>query len=551
MNPRLSRTELVVIAALMLTGAALRFWNPGALGLNHFDEGVYTFSALGMSDAGQPRVLYPDQVKFSPLVFPALVSLSFRALGGPSDFAAAFPNLLAGSITVILLWAIGRTWFGPAAGVAAAAMTAMSQYHITLSRAVLTDVCFAAVFVTALYAINQAFRTERMAWAVAGGLLTGVAWNTKYHGWFALIIPGLCLFPALWRWWKGALFPARAMRILVVIGLVALCCYVPWLLYIQSQPGGYAELAKYQRTMLSRHYAQNLILQAAMQNYWEGPLSRASIPIALACVLLITGARLTAAVAAYIAAVSLLSIFAGGWGTAALLSLAAIPGIRRMYGRFPGLLLIAWMMLWLLATPLYHPYSRLALPFTLATFLGAGVSMMRLLANDGAAHIRWQPVLAASACACLVFLFSRGMSAGELWAPAHSVRSAAAEIESIAPAGSRVIVIGEPALAFYLHRDGRRAFERTENLASLERVSTDAYLATGLYTRLAPELRDAMQILRPRLTPLKTMPLRPNEIRLLDDLTPNEARAFRQHPDGTFDVTLYRFAPLTAAAVRP
>jgi hypothetical protein len=542
---------MVIVAALTLTAAALRFWNSGALGLNHFDEGVYTFSALGMSDARQPRVLYPDQMKFSPLVFPALVSLSFRALGGPSDFAAVFPNLLAGSMTVILLWAIGRAWFGPGAGVAAAAMTAMSQYHIAFSRAVLTDVCFAAVFVAALHAVNQAFRTERMVWAIAGGLLTGVAWNTKYHGWFALIIAVMCVVPGLWRWRQGEPFPARPMRILVVIGAVALCCYVPWLVYIQSQPGGYAELAKYQRTMLSRHYAQNLVIQAAMQNYWEGPLSRASIPIALACVLLITGARLTPAIAACITTVSLLSIFAGAWGTAALLSLAAIPAIRRMYGRFPGLLLIAWMMLWLLATPLYHPYSRLALPFTLATFLGAGVWMMRWLANDGTAHIRWQPVLAASTCACLVFLFSRGMSARELWAPAHSIRSAAAEIESIAPAGSRVIVVGEPELAFYLHRDGRRAFERTEKLASLEQVSTEAYLVTGLYARLAPELRDTMQVLKPRLTPLKTVPLRPNGIRLVDDLPPAKARVFKQHPNGAFDVTVYRFAPITAAAVRP
>jgi 4-amino-4-deoxy-L-arabinose transferase-like glycosyltransferase len=551
MTPRLSRNELAIVAALALTGAALRFWNCWFIGLNHFDEGVYTFSALGIADSRQPHLLYPGQMKFSPLVFPALVGLAFQAFGGPSDFAAAFPSLAAGSMTVLLLWWIGRTWFGPAAGVAAAAMTAMSQYHIALSRAVLTDVCFAAIFVTALYAINRAFRTERMAWAIFGGLLTGLAWNTKYHGWFTLIIAGACLVPALWRWRQGEPFPARAVRILVVIGVVALCCYGPWLVYIQSQPGGYAELAKYQRTMLSRHYAQNLFGQAAMQDYWEGPLSRASVPIALACALLMTGARLTARIAARIIAVSLLSMFAGAWGTAALLSLAAIPAIWRTYGRFPGLLLIAWMMLWVLATPLYHPYSRLALPFTLATFLGTGVWMMQSLANDGAARIRWQPVLAASACACLVFMFSRGMSASELWAPAHSFQFAAAEIESIVPAGSRVIVIGEPALAFYLHRDGRRAFERTETLASLEQVSTEVYLATGLYTRLAPELRDAMQILKPRLTPLRTVPLRPNEIRLVDDLTPVEARAFKQHPDGVFDVTLYRFAPLTAAAVHP
>src|SRR5690349_10850718 len=98
MTSRVGRREMVLVAALALVAGVLRFWNTSGLALNHFDEGVYTFTALGMSDGQQPHVFYPDQVKFSPMVFPTLVSLSFRLFGGPSNLAAAFPNLLLGTI---------------------------------------------------------------------------------------------------------------------------------------------------------------------------------------------------------------------------------------------------------------------------------------------------------------------------------------------------------------------------------------------------------------------------------------------------------------------
>ena len=56
---------------------------------------------------------------------------------------------------------------------------------------------------------------------------------------------------------------------------------------------------------------------------------------------------------------------------------------------------------------------------------------------------------------------------------------AAAAMQKIIPPGSRVIVIGEPPLAFYLHIANRPALERTEDLAVLESLNTSVFVVTG------------------------------------------------------------------------
>ena len=131
-------------------------------------------------------------------MFFSLVGLAYYVFGGPSDIAAILINTILGTLTVGLVWWVGRSWFGPQTGIAAAALLAFSEYHIGLSRTALTDVAFGFFFLLALACVVVAFQRQSIGLSIVAGLMVGLAWNTKYHGWFALLIAGAALLPFAW-----------------------------------------------------------------------------------------------------------------------------------------------------------------------------------------------------------------------------------------------------------------------------------------------------------------------------------------------------------------
>ncbi|MGH7507582.1 MAG: ArnT family glycosyltransferase, partial [Longimicrobiales bacterium] len=192
---RTTGSELAVLALVVLAAFIARFWAFGATGMSHFDEGVYAISATGL--AQPPHHLFPNQIHFSPPFYFTTVGIALRLFGGATDHVAVMVNILLGTATVAAVWWIGRTWFGARAGIIAAALLALSQFHILLSRVVLTDAAFSFWFILALAAITLAVDRRDYRLAVLAGAVVGMAWNTKYHGWFALLITGVALAPAL------------------------------------------------------------------------------------------------------------------------------------------------------------------------------------------------------------------------------------------------------------------------------------------------------------------------------------------------------------------
>ena len=73
---------------------------------------------------------------------------------GTSNFAAMAVNIAAGVFTALALWWVGRRWFGPTAGLAAATLAALSDVHIFFSRTALTDVVMCFFLVCALYFLH-------------------------------------------------------------------------------------------------------------------------------------------------------------------------------------------------------------------------------------------------------------------------------------------------------------------------------------------------------------------------------------------------------------
>ncbi|MCP4362622.1 MAG: glycosyltransferase family 39 protein [Chloroflexi bacterium] len=544
------RLEALIMAALILLGFGLRAWQLENAGLDHFDEGVYVFSALGLTDSTQPHQLYPQQERFSPPVYLGLLSLSYLLNGGPADTAAIFVNILLGTISIGLIWWIGRSWFNSTVGIVAATLLTFSEYHIELSRTALTDITFSLFFLIALAVIVAALRRQSFGWAMLAGLAVGIAWNSKYHGMFALIATGGALLPYSWLQYRQGKPIRRNFLLFGVMGVVAVACYLPWALYIQSQPGGYAGLAAYQRTLLSLAWPANFWRYIQFQAYYIGPLSRFSVPLAffLAAIVSHRKIQLNSRFWALSGLLALVALGLGSVGTAVILTLIAIPILLRQRDLFASWLLLAWLGLWLVMTPLYQPYARLILPFVMAAYLAAGLVLAAAVnyLSDPQEESNWRPIGALAGVTTVTLLIAFLLpSQIEPWRPERNQAETAAAVQEIVPPGSRIIVLGEPTLAYYLHLAGYRAFERTEDMAVIESLETPVYLMTGTYADRAPSLRQGLKRLEDRLTLLGAFPMEPGDVRLLDDTPPQKATAYRTAPDDTYTLTLYYLSPQT------
>ena len=541
--PAVTTREWWLIGVLTAVAALLRGWSLHSAGLVQYDEGVYAFSGLGIIDPSQPFRTFPQQEKFSPPFHILMVALSYL-IGGVSDRSIVLLNVVSGTLTVPVLWLIGRRWFGPAAGAAAATLLAFGPTHLTLSRSGLTDVAFALNFLVAVFALVWALEEGGNWRAVLAGLATGLAWNTKYHGWFAgAIAIGAVL--ALHLRDRQIDETRRRFRTLVIAAVVAVACYIPWAIYIQSQPGSMEGWSRYFATMLRLDWLGNFWRHVQQQEYLEIGLSRFSIPLAVVAATIAHRGPVQQQLKQVlpILAVVLVSALAlGSFGTATLATIVMIPSMMKR-GGVAEWVLVGWIALWVVMAPVYHPYFRLLLPFCIATCLGAGQLLSMHLTAASAASDRRGLMLGLSALTAAIVL---GVAArvrpavADPWRWGDAMRSTAATLTTMIPEGARVTIIGEPALAFYLHRAGRPAFESPtpEDIASMQ---STGYLITGVYTNRAKALRAAVDARRAELDSVATLHVEPNDLRLLDDARPPGARAYRSAPDSTFDITLFRF----------
>lgn len=237
--------EIIIIVGLVVFAAVLRFWNLSSLGLTHFDEGSYAMTGRWIATFGKEGWIY--QSGHAPGLFPTLIGFFFLVFG-VTDYVAIAVSAVAGSLTVGLTYYVGKVWFNRTVGIIAALFLATTEYHLIYSRLALTDALFALFFWGAMACFFQGLRTTRRSWFVIGGLITGLCWNTKYHGFFPLVIVGLWLSSQMIlnlkrggkvTWgklpWRGFTYATLAANLV----------YIPWFLFVQISVG-YGEIFGYQ-----------------------------------------------------------------------------------------------------------------------------------------------------------------------------------------------------------------------------------------------------------------------------------------------------------------
>jgi 4-amino-4-deoxy-L-arabinose transferase-like glycosyltransferase len=367
----IAQRERTALMLLVVFAIGLRFALSTQISVEHWDEAVYA------SNRFFPDGSYPARYLYAPPLLPALIELTMLVVG-PTSYAAVLPNLIFSTLTVALCWWAAREWFGRSAGLAAAALAALSDFHITYSRTALTDPMLCFWFLLAVYCVWRALSRNQMGEAVVAGIAAGAAWATKYNGWLTLAVA----VSAFIAWACFERFTRREwlarLPVLGTIIVAALVCWSP--VWFSLRSGQYAEVLRNQAGYFvgPTGWPASFARQAANLRYFERWASAAGIALAF-CLPLLFRWRLD-----LLCLGGILGLVAIATGTSALLVGPALvgPGLLLVtsyyrgqsddasrYRRLAAWLVAAWTIGLFVSTPVYTPYPRLVLPWLVSAWL--------------------------------------------------------------------------------------------------------------------------------------------------------------------------------------
>jgi 4-amino-4-deoxy-L-arabinose transferase-like glycosyltransferase len=162
-------------------------------------------------------------------LFPLSLAAVYKLVGTGSEktrwAAGRVFEAVLGAVTVLLIALIGVRLFGPAIGLTAAAIAAVYPPLVLVGSSLLSESLFIPLELAAvLAALVHRDSTHRLRWALAAGVLVGLAELTRSNG-FALLLPVALL---VWserprRSWRSLAAPAA------LVAATALTL-TPWLI---------------------------------------------------------------------------------------------------------------------------------------------------------------------------------------------------------------------------------------------------------------------------------------------------------------------------------
>ena len=190
---RATVTDLCMLAALTLGGAALRAWHLGAASL-WYDEAL----TWQMVQGGWREIIALNATSNSA---PPLFALLLGAVTGPaaSEAVLRVPSLIAGVASIPLMYLLAREFLVPRYALLAALLTALAPTQIGYAQQVreysLAFLAAAALLLCYSRFIRSPGRSNALLLAVAAGLGIGIQYG------IGLLLAGLNLvyFAALWR----------------------------------------------------------------------------------------------------------------------------------------------------------------------------------------------------------------------------------------------------------------------------------------------------------------------------------------------------------------
>jgi Dolichyl-phosphate-mannose-protein mannosyltransferase len=168
-------TPKLGLGAVLVLATGLRLWHLNSVGFNS-DEAVY--SGQGAAIANEPGLadLFPV-FRAHPLLVQTFLSLGWR-LGLHTGFERLV-SVVAGVITVYLVYELGRQLYGRRTGLIAALLIAVMPYHVVVSRQVLLDGPMTMLATLTLLLLVRFVLSGRPAWLYATGAAMGLTFLAK------------------------------------------------------------------------------------------------------------------------------------------------------------------------------------------------------------------------------------------------------------------------------------------------------------------------------------------------------------------------------------
>ena len=200
-RPERQLVDKTMSLLLILAAAALiRIWS---LSQNGFGRQYYAAGVRSMSESWH-NFLYNS---FDPAGFLSLdkppVAIWLQVAGakllGFSGVSILLPQVLAGLISILLLYLLVQRSFGRAAATWAALALALTPVSVAVDRSNNTDSCLIAVLLIAAGAGIRAAQTGRLAWLCVAMAAVGIGFNVKM-GAALVLAPVIALtFSLAWR----------------------------------------------------------------------------------------------------------------------------------------------------------------------------------------------------------------------------------------------------------------------------------------------------------------------------------------------------------------
>jgi 4-amino-4-deoxy-L-arabinose transferase-like glycosyltransferase len=217
-DPRWARPALLGLLALT---ALLYLWDLTRNGwANDFyaaavQAGTKSWKAFFFGSFDSSNFITVDKTPASLWV----MELSGRIFGF-SQWSMLVPQALEGVASVGLLYAAVRRWFGPAAGLIAGLVLALTPVAALMFRFDNPDALLVLLMTAAAYALVRAIENGRTRWLVFCGVLLGFAFLAKMLQAF-LVVPGFAI-AYLWagapRGWLRRLWQTVLMGAGIIVG---------------------------------------------------------------------------------------------------------------------------------------------------------------------------------------------------------------------------------------------------------------------------------------------------------------------------------------------
>lgn len=150
--------SILGLLIIVLSGFYVRINGLSTLGLA-FDEPIHIYAGKSVLETGEP--LLPSGIKYErALPFTYSVALSFK-LFGIDELSARLPSVIFGTLSIILIFFIGKRFFGTNVGLLSALVLAFIPFEIAWSRTCRMYSMYQFFFLFEFFAFYRGLETEK------------------------------------------------------------------------------------------------------------------------------------------------------------------------------------------------------------------------------------------------------------------------------------------------------------------------------------------------------------------------------------------------------